>query len=526
MLEIRPLCILVSIVFLVLLAPPVNAEEIERLDSDIEGVQLIIYRIIEVDFENTKNTVYYQTTEDVNWTLSSRLKSLEISGIWNLNIERNGEQILFIPRPDIEQIGEEYFYKYNLYTNESALFKISFERKNVEEIVSKYLYPFDRYFIHAQQNITESVSTTTAFSFPKVDIIVEPSSKIQADFEHPLVPYPLTLQAKESLHNVFVTHEMVLINGEIKGMGVILIGGPDYEEIVLPKPKTDLITHTIDISFGRTIFPSQFLFFVLAGYTVWVTLFWIRKERRSYSKIFYKIYVVTALPLIVAEFTISFLPPSRPLVPTLFDSIILWPLIMVLIPSTVAKVKNSIKGKFSKNSASKKLEQELKGIGIDILERRDGLVLELVINKLPPSIEPKPKGKMRKYFGELPSFFVKDCDRGKYAESGTDINTLVPLEELKTEIEKYFEFKNKIPIVEKIAILHLEKFNQNNVFLVEKKLDIYDEETLEKMGFLEDAKKLIGKANYICKPPNEFVLKNIGYDKWEKKLKFFDVFPR
>ena len=163
---------------------------------------------------------------------------------------------------------------------------------------------------------------------------------------------------------------------------------------------------------------------------------------------------------------------------------------------------------------------KLKEDKVNIIKEIKGRIPELIVDKIPGKMIPKT-GMMRDKLYDFDPFFIKNHDGGKYG------SYLKPIKELRKEVEQCLNFKdNKILIVEKIAILHLEKY-ENEVFLVEKKLEPFNEEVWKnnKRELYDKAYSLYEKAKKEYPNIKEIKLDHIGYDPIDKKLKFFDVFP-
>jgi len=166
-----------------------------------------------------------------------------------------------------------------------------------------------------------------------------------------------------------------------------------------------------------------------------------------------------------------------------------------------------------------KFKRSLQTNSVDILDENniEGIV-ELLVDKIPGK-KILQTGCMREDLYDFEPFFIKSHDAGKLGGS------LTPLGELRQEIEVCRDFVDeKILIVEKIAILHLK--DSNKVFLVEKKIEPFNEEKWKKNGLYEEALGLCTLAKRIFLEVGDFKLENLGYDKEDNKLKFFDVFPK
>lgn len=162
------------------------------------------------------------------------------------------------------------------------------------------------------------------------------------------------------------------------------------------------------------------------------------------------------------------------------------------------------------------LRKKLEEAGVNIIgEYIVNGFQEFLVDRIPgnPII---PDGMVRTKLYDFSPFFIKSHDGGKFGDESHSAD------EIRKEIRAWLEFRDKIPMVEKFAILHLEKIN-DEAFLVEKKVIPFSE--LKKMdGFYERARKFfeVTAARY---PQQEFKLEHIGLDTDDNKLKFFDAFP-
>ena len=108
----------------------------------------------------------------------------------------------------------------------------------------------------------------------------------------------------------------------------------------------------------------------------------------------------------------------------------------------------------------------------------------------------KDRAWMREEIKIFDSFILKSCDRGK-----TGV-WLSPIEELMNEINLWQKYKEKIPILRKVAIID----DGNIVCIVEPFMQEYNYEIWKKNGLLKRAemtiKKLEIKYQLDCKLDN------------------------
>ena len=161
----------------------------------------------------------------------------------------------------------------------------------------------------------------------------------------------------------------------------------------------------------------------------------------------------------------------------------------------------------------KQFKEELKKDSVIKEEKNEGGINIILINNLPSSVK-KIKANRREIY-EYGSFIIKSADKQKFSgEIKSDI------EELKLEILAVRKFKDKIPMLEKIAIIQQDS---GEVFLIEELLVPYDkfkdDSPLKNkaLQLLENAKKIFRNG--------DFKMENIVYDTNTDKLLFTDVFP-
>ena len=142
---------------------------------------------------------------------------------------------------------------------------------------------------------------------------------------------------------------------------------------------------------------------------------------------------------------------------------------------------------------------------------------EIVVDQLPGKLIPQ-QGCMRNKLYDFDPYFIKNHDGGKF---GTYLS---PIDELRKEVKAWKDFSEIVPITEKISILYLDKTNE--VFLVEKKIEPFDEVKWKSMEIYEAALILLNETKKKFPNVGDFELKNLGYDKTDWELKFFDVFPQ
>lgn len=145
-------------------------------------------------------------------------------------------------------------------------------------------------------------------------------------------------------------------------------------------------------------------------------------------------------------------------------------------------------------------------------EKSDGINI-ITIDSLPRSVN-KIRSNRRTIY-EYGRFMIKSADKQKFcSEEKSDID------ELKLEILAVRKFKEKVPMLEKIAIV---KQDSEKIFLIEELLVPY--EKFKKDDLLKnDALSLVERTRNVFNN-GDFKLENIVYDPNESKLLFTDVFP-
>jgi len=161
-------------------------------------------------------------------------------------------------------------------------------------------------------------------------------------------------------------------------------------------------------------------------------------------------------------------------------------------------------------------KERLKADSITVKEEHvcDGINI-IYISSLPTSAKKITSNRREIY--EYGPFMIKSADKQKFS---SDIK--LNIEELKLEILAVKKFKNKIPILEKLAIITLQQ-DSEKVFLIEELLVPYDK-FKENAQLKDRALQLLAKAKKIFKN-GDFKIENIVYDANTDGLLFTDVFP-
>ena len=142
----------------------------------------------------------------------------------------------------------------------------------------------------------------------------------------------------------------------------------------------------------------------------------------------------------------------------------------------------------------------------------DGINI-ITVSNLPLSVKKILSNRREIY--EYNKFIIKSADKQKFS---SQIKS--DLEELKLEILAVKKFRDKVPILEKLAIIQQDS---EKVFLIEELLVPYDK-FKENIQLKEKASRLLTDALKIFKD-GDFKMENIVYDNSASKLLFTDVFP-
>ena len=153
----------------------------------------------------------------------------------------------------------------------------------------------------------------------------------------------------------------------------------------------------------------------------------------------------------------------------------------------------------------------------DSVEIKDEQVCEeiniIILNSLPKAVNKILSNRREIY--EYGRFIIKSADKQKFS---SEIKS--DLEELKLEILAVKKFRDKIPMLEKLAIIQ-QDFKR--VFLIEELLVPYNR-FKENNQLKEKASQLLSDAKKIFKD-GDFKMENIVYDDATSKVLFTDVFP-
>jgi len=328
-----------SIVFIT----DVSVAESTTLNSSTCGddIGTRIYELYDIDFDLVENKLVLYTNKSSSGIF---YKKPEIIDIWNVKITIDDKPYAFIPRLLISDIGQQpnktYFANYTipLFDNKPHTIVIEFKSNNVKEVVSKHLYPFDVYQFSQRRNIENEMSRISHYKLPDVDIETTVSIRGNATYYLPgkvLPPIIFDLQPRAIQNkNEVITSEFGIKKNKICGISVVAteLLKTESEEIGLSEMiEAEVYEYPVieshSITFRRSFFPSIFLFLVLGAFTIFLTLYNMANETTRKGAL-YKVYVQASLLIILAEFTVGILPPSRPLTLTLFDTIIVWPLII------------------------------------------------------------------------------------------------------------------------------------------------------------------------------------------------------
>ena len=321
----RHLLIFLFLAILIVIPIRTNANVLNTSSSDIVTKY---YEINNVDFNWTSVNLLVQT----NRTFNVEFISTERFYLWDFNVEKDGKTILFLPRLDSQEKNTEGLFRFSreIASDTDSFFNISYGINNVRENISPFWYPFDNYYlINRLIKFYPSESHIARYNFPVTDINVNIKSRASAEVVCDGGKIQIPVDAQENIHWVSMYSRQTTELGtdsrnNLYGVRVRLLT-PPYSNCTLQAP---LGVH--DATFKRTFFPAQFLFWLIFLYFSFLTCYYsVYKNERFWDGLKH-VYIGAAVPLMFAEFTVSLLPPSRPLLFTLFDSLILLPLLFLV----------------------------------------------------------------------------------------------------------------------------------------------------------------------------------------------------
>lgn len=325
--------ILLLLTFLII---QVNAQEIETLNSaTMETASMISYRIVEISpyVDSTYNT-YYLLVKNKSF-VDIEFRNKQKFDIWDYEVSINGTQHKFIPRPQvgdpIERTENQYFFEDRIPLNEAAEqpIKITFWMSNIKDLRKRWFFPFDKYKVFLLDTDIQDKSTDIAkIISKKEDMLITPvttSGRVSITCGNKILNQPMEIKHNPiETRDMIMTSEMGRMNCTLSGITITGYGC---------NPCVQNLTQNTEIEINRALFPSILLFFLLGFYAIFITIynFWVNKNFKTMWEKYHEIYAKLLIPLVIVEFTISFSPPWRPLGFTIFDSIILWPLIPLLV---------------------------------------------------------------------------------------------------------------------------------------------------------------------------------------------------
>lgn len=327
----------IGAIILILIALPHLASAFETSVLNNSCGDYSIYRSIDVNFDSTHNIYYVYTNRSVNISFE---QSPNMFHIWNLYVEKDGKPYLFDPRPSLTPHEDNTFSFNYLVSNSDGFhfYKIEFNREDVKQFWPDWLYPFDQYKLIEMQNISEGMGTISEYKFPNVDIAISSTYDVyggNATLTHEGIGKNLTFHYGERViiaNNTVYTSYICLLNNKIVGINIHLFY-PIFNTYVEDPQELEVsgnIPEEHAITISRSPFPSQILFFILVILVGFIAYYNKKINTADRWKQFYETYAQSLLPIILAEYTVIAIPPSRPLMPTLFDAIILLPLLILL----------------------------------------------------------------------------------------------------------------------------------------------------------------------------------------------------
>jgi len=346
--------LLFLLVISIVSAEELNIRDLKILNSSTsDPLSLIAYRIIDIDknFDSTFNTWYFFVKKD-NSSIEIELENKNEFTVWNFYIEKDGIPYVFIPQPQIGgNVNDKFNFNYHINVDEAGLVKVQFNLNNIKPIRNKFLYPFDKYELFLiNTTLKKDLSMVQYVKFPESLIQYEsnstvkiPIKKAKCDNKIVDIDFDIFLEAQQHLtEEAFgrLTPEMYIHDGKLAGIKATYLcpseGG--YMPCKCQPYFSEPLSIYFPIKISRSNFPSIYLFLVIGAFVVYISMYGFYKKRNCGWYLEY-VYGRTTLPLILSEITVAILPPSRPLTFTLFDSIILWPLIILLIKSIIDEHK-------------------------------------------------------------------------------------------------------------------------------------------------------------------------------------------
>ena len=343
--------VLFLIMVMILSFQQVNASdnEIDTLNSVVlEDAKIKIYEIIEIHEDSTFNTYYIETKNRSEFVLD--IINDEIFQVWDYSVIINNKQEKFYPRWMISDQDEnpdgKFHFKHKIEIDDTKdnFIVLTFWTDNING--NPFWYPYDRYNIKLQElviqdEITRTTKIVSAISNLKPYLDAINNARLNTSLENPnleriVSTHHKIVDAREDNKYVIVTTETSLSQGKIGGFSGYLYEFIEGQWVKsLEYPYFEEIKQIRDNVFERDFFPPKFLFWLLGLYVIFIVLnvfvFDVKYKSESLNKKYYRIYAKITLPAIFVEFALAFLPPLRPRIFTLFDTIILWPILIPLI---------------------------------------------------------------------------------------------------------------------------------------------------------------------------------------------------
>lgn len=306
-----------------------DTEEIINSYTCGDDTRVVIYQITEVNFDYTFNTLLIRLNDSA---LNISFNYNQMFHIWDLGIEIDNRPYKFFASPEIEDNDGNFFFSYPLNSlNQTKMIKITYFMDNVKQQFPDFLYPFD-YYILSQPNHNESVYRGMAISRK----IIFPYGLINGTVEK---QYDLNLKLnKHSIDSsirtrIFGTDSIKVIpetgrrnEGQVCNLNFVYYNPANSQVIPL---ELNWMESQTKIGFGRNNLVI-FIFLVLSVYLIMVTWYYIKKEYLLSERLYSTYVKASIIPWFFSQFTISILPEiRRPYSFTVFDFIILFPLIMI-----------------------------------------------------------------------------------------------------------------------------------------------------------------------------------------------------
>ncbi|MBI2663211.1 hypothetical protein HYX15_01625 [Candidatus Woesearchaeota archaeon] len=321
-----------------------SEDDIEFINSShAEEVSTKIYEIINVNLDSTENEVFIFTNlSEIEFEIDLK----EEFHVWDYKEYIDEKIIKFDVRPEVaDPFGDKGYY-FNSNINLSGLkksnhlIKISYKSDNINEIVDREWYPFDKYeILGIDRSIDDNIYRIAKISFPETDI--NPKLLVNSDIKTDNCGDATFSQELIKDDFTYITTGTAVSEMDVTTFNVYIAEVISENEIrkVVECKLTHEVTEDSNIILERSWFPSKILFTFMLILIIFLSLYYWKKDLIFLDKI-YHTYIIIIIPFILSEYTVSILPPFRPLTFTLFDGLFFLPIIILSILEDLKKFKN------------------------------------------------------------------------------------------------------------------------------------------------------------------------------------------